>query len=134
MIANRYWEAIFGSGIVPVGSGASNAGEWLVIEGDGFARMALAETMRRTGRVFQAGTQRRSVPHFQFAVQLAQSGKLGKLTSLHAHPGGMGTGMSGWGQGEPEPNREEADWDLWLGPAAWRPYNEAYCNGRWRGM
>jgi predicted dehydrogenase len=85
--------------------------------------LILAETMRRTGRVFQAGTQRRSVPHFQFAIQLAQSGKLGKLKSLHAHPGGMGTGMSGWGKGEPEPNRDEADWDLWLGPAAWRPYS-----------
>ena len=53
--------------------------------------------MHRFQRVFQAGTQRRSVPHFQFAVQLAQSGKLGKLKSLHAHPGGMGTGMPMWG-------------------------------------
>ena len=26
------------------------------------------------------------------------------------------------------------DWNLWLGPAAWRPYNEAYVNGKWRGQ
>ena len=32
----------------------------------------LADTMQRTGRVFQAGTQRRSVPNFQQAIQLAQ--------------------------------------------------------------
>ena len=85
--------------------------------------LILAETFRRTGRVFQAGTQRRNLPHFQFAVQLAQTGKLGKLQTVHAHPGGMGTGMSGWASADPEPPREEADWDLYLGPAAWRPYN-----------
>ena len=25
------------------------------------------------------------------------------------------------------------DWDLWLGPAPWRPYNNAYVQGGWRG-
>jgi Oxidoreductase family, C-terminal alpha/beta domain len=25
------------------------------------------------------------------------------------------------------------DWDLWLGPAPWRPYNKAYVQGSWRG-
>ena len=34
------------------------------------ACQALADTMKRTGRVFQAGTQRRTVPNFQAAVQL----------------------------------------------------------------
>ena len=37
--------------------------------------LALAETYRRTARVFQAGTQRRNLPHFAFAVELARSGK-----------------------------------------------------------
>ena len=32
----------------------------------------LADTMRRTGRVFQAGTQRRNLPHFAFACELAR--------------------------------------------------------------
>ena len=40
--------------------------------------------MHREKRVFQAGTQRRSVPNFQKAVELAHSGKLGKLHTLHA--------------------------------------------------
>jgi len=85
--------------------------------------LALAETFRRTGRVFQAGTQRRSIPHFMFAVELARRGKLGKLQEVHAHPAGMGTGMSGWAPTQPEPAKEELDWDLYLGPAAWRPFN-----------
>ena len=43
---------------------------------------AVDETVRRYGRVFQAGTQRRTVSNFQAAVQLAHSGKLGKLADL----------------------------------------------------
>ena len=50
--------------------------------------LILAETFRRTGQVFQAGTQRRNLPHIQFAVELARRGKLGKLQTVHAHPAG----------------------------------------------
>src|SRR5262249_20369478 len=28
---------------------------------------------------------------------------------------------------------DEVDWDLWLGPAPWRPYNHEYVAGGWRG-
>ena len=51
--------------------------------------LILADTMRRTGRVFQAGTQRRNLPHFAFACELARTGKLGKLKTVYAHPAGM---------------------------------------------
>ena len=54
---------------------------------------ALAEAYRRTGRVFQAGTQRRSLPNFGLAADLARRGQLGKLQTLHAHPMGLTTLM-----------------------------------------
>ena len=79
--------------------------------------LALAETMRRTGRVFQAGTQRRNLPHFAFACELARTGKLGKLHTVYAHPMGMSALMSGWLPAEPEPDKEVVDWDMYLGPA-----------------
>ncbi len=44
----------------------------------------LAETMKTTQRIFQAGTQRRSVPNFEQAVRLARAGKLGTLRTLYA--------------------------------------------------
>ena len=91
--------------------------------------LALAETFRRTGRVFQAGTQRRSLPNFAFAIELARSGKLGKLHTLYAHPMGLRTVSSGWLPAEPEPPKEEVDWDLYLGPAAWRPFNRKLLDG-----
>lgn len=91
--------------------------------------VALAETMRRSGCVFQAGTQRRNLPHFAFACELARTGKLGKLKAVHAHPAGLKTASSGWSTPEPEPPKEEVDWDLYLGPAAWRPFNKAHLDG-----
>ncbi|OGV69283.1 MAG: dehydrogenase [Lentisphaerae bacterium RIFOXYA12_FULL_48_11] len=91
----------------------------------------LADTMYRYGRVFQAGTQRRSVPNFQFAVNLARSGKLGKLHTLHASIYRPHV-RHDWLPAEPEPSRDEVDWDMWLGPCPWRPYNPAYVKGGWR--
>jgi hypothetical protein len=91
--------------------------------------LALAETFRRTARVFQAGTQRRSLPNFAYAIELARTGKLGKLQTLYAHPGGLGTAMSGWLPAEPEPAPEDVNWDLYLGPAAWRPFNRKLLDG-----
>src|SRR3990172_4988671 len=66
--------------------------------------LILAETMRRTGRVFQAGTQRRNLPHFAFACELARTGKLGKLQAVHAQPAGMSALMSGWLPAEGAPD------------------------------
>ena len=91
--------------------------------------LTLAETMRRTGRVFQAGTQRRNLPHFAFACELARTGRLGKLQTIYAHPAGMSTNSSGWAAAEAEPPKEDVDWDLYLGPAAWRPFNRALLDG-----
>jgi predicted dehydrogenase len=92
----------------------------------------LADTMKSTGRVFQAGTQRRSVPNFQQAVQLAQSGKLGKLQTLYASVYIPTLDIS-WLPGEPTPAKNVCDWNMWLGPASWRPYNSQYVAGKWRG-
>ncbi len=91
--------------------------------------LILADTMRRTGRVFQAGTQRRNLPHFAFACELARTGKLGKLKRIYAHPAGMQALMSGWLAAEPEPEQKDVDWDMYLGPAAWRPFNKNLLDG-----
>lgn len=93
----------------------------------------LADTIHREKRVFQAGTQRRSVPNFQKAVELAHTGKLGKLHTLHASVY-VPTLDNSWLPAEPQPARDVVDWNLWLGPAAWRPYNKKYVSGGWRGQ
>ncbi len=90
--------------------------------------LALAAAFRRSARVFQGGMQRRNLPHFEFAAELARQGKLGKLQAVHAHPGGLGTGTSGFGTGQAEPPKDEVDWDMFLGSAPWRPYDRGLMN------
>ena len=83
-------------------------------------------------RVYQAGTQRRNVDNFRFAIDLARSGKLGKLHTVHAGIIAPANDLPPL-PGEPEPDPEEIDWDRWLGPAPARPYNKRYVEGQWRG-
>jgi predicted dehydrogenase len=92
----------------------------------------LADTINRYGRVFQAGTQRRNVDNFQFAADLARSGKLGKIHTVHAGILALEESHK-WLPEEPLPAKDVVDWDRWLGPSPWRPYNKEYVNGRWRG-
>ena len=91
----------------------------------------LADAMHKHKRVFQAGTQRRSVPNFQAAVELARSGKLGKIQTLHAS---VYTPVleNTWLPAQPQPAAEVCDWNMWLGPAPWRPFNQKYVDGAWR--
>jgi predicted dehydrogenase len=90
---------------------------------------AMVEAVRRYGRVFQTGSQQRSEENFRFACELVRSGRIGKLHTVRVGIGGGPT--SGW-----EPNTDpppELDWNMWLGPAPWAPYNPQRCiyNFRW---
>ena len=92
----------------------------------------LAETMKRYGTVFQGGTQRRSLGNFKLAADLARSGKLGKIRTVHASIYYLQCRYD-WYPAQPLPDREAIDWDLWLGPSPWRPFNRNYVMGDWRG-
>ena len=94
---------------------------------------ALADAYRKYGVIYQAGTQRRSIGNFIFAADLVATGKLGKLHTVHANTLYPGTKHT-WLPAEPEPPADEVDWNMWLGPCPWRPYNPRYVSGGWRGF
>ena len=95
---------------------------------------AVVATAKRYGRVFQTGTQRLSQANFVFAAEMARTGRLGKINTLRAHiAGGTSYTSKTWLPAEPEPPKDEMDWDMWLGPCPWRPYNSRYINGGWHG-
>jgi predicted dehydrogenase len=95
---------------------------------------ALAAAIRRYGVVYQAGCQRRNGKNFVFAVELARGGKLGKLQTLHCNCVPKPITSHDWLPAEPEPPKEVVDWNRWLGPSPWRPYNSRYVSGGWRGF
>ena len=92
----------------------------------------LAEEVNKAGIIFQGGTQRRNVVNCRFACELARSGRLGKIHTVHASIYYLHY-RTDWLEPEPLPNPDDIDWNLWRGTAPWRPYNHAYIEGQWRG-
>ncbi len=95
----------------------------------------VVETARRYGRVYQTGVQRLSEANFVYAIELARTGRLGQVHTAYAHiaPWDAAEMKFNWLPAEPEPPKDEVDWDQWLGPCPWRPYNSEYVRGGWRG-
>ncbi|MCP4642021.1 MAG: Gfo/Idh/MocA family oxidoreductase [bacterium] len=80
---------------------------------------AMVTAARRYGRVVQLGTQQRSMPLFQQAIDLIHGGAIGTVTGATAWVGTNGLHV-GDTPGTPPP---ELDWDLWLGPAPYAPFS-----------
>jgi len=97
---------------------------------------AVVATARRYGRVYQTGTQRLSEPNFAFCIEMARAGRLGKVHTAYAHiaPWDAAEMRYDWLPAEPEPPKDVVDWDAWLGPCPWRPFNSSYIAGGWRGF
>lgn len=96
---------------------------------------AVVETARRYARVYQTGTQRLSEPNHVFCIEMARTGRLGKIHTAYAHiaPWDAAEMRHDWLPAVPEPAKDEVDWNAWLGSCPWRPYNPSYVAGGWRG-
>jgi len=96
---------------------------------------AVVETAKRYRRIYQTGTQRLSEGNFTFCNEMLRLGRLGEVKTVRAHiaPWDSADLSHKWLPAQPEPPKEELDWDAWLGPCPWRPYNATYTHGGWRG-
>lgn len=92
----------------------------------------MVEAAERNQRIVQVGTQQRSGKHFQEAVGLVQSGKIGKILRADTW---INWNRTVEGLGSPPDTEPPAwlDWDLWLGAAPYHAYNRNRCitNFRW---
>lgn len=82
----------------------------------------MVETIRRYNRVFQGGHQQRSVGDFQSAVRLIHDGRIGALKTVYCY--WMGTSNVVNLPAEPTP--AALDWDMWIGPAPYHPFNALF--------
>lgn len=81
----------------------------------------MVEAARKNKRIVQTGSQQRSASNFRKACELVRNGYLGKVHTVH-----VGIAKSNH-PGEPVPDSKppsQLNYDYWLGPAPYRPYNE----------
>ncbi len=96
----------------------------------------MARVAAETKLATQMGTQGHAFEGTRRAVEVIRAGLIGEVKELHVwtdRPAGW------WPQGVLRPTDVQAvpsglDWDVWLGPAAERPYHEAYVPFKWRGF
>ncbi len=92
---------------------------------------AMRDAAREHARICQMGTQWRSGEHFQEAIELIQSGKIGKVRQVRCWA------YLDWikdiGNPPDGPVPPGVDYDMWLGPAPARPFNpnRFHFNFRW---
>jgi len=95
---------------------------------------ALREAARRAGVRTQMGNQIHSASEYRTAVALIRSGRIGKITAVHAWQRNRGNEFTHRTE-RPEPGTVPPNlaWDLWLGGAPERPYApDVYHPGNWR--
>jgi predicted dehydrogenase len=95
---------------------------------------ALTEAAREHKVMSQMGNQGHSGDGSRLVREWIQAGTIGSVREVH-----VWTNRPVWPQGieverpkETPPVPDGLDWDLWVGPAPFRPYHPAYLPGTWR--
>lgn len=92
----------------------------------------LVEAVRANGRVFQTGSQYRSMKSLNPAIGFIRGGGLGKIKAVFTHWTWQNIPTVGKSRFPlnpalpEEPLPEGLDWKQWVGPAQWHPYNHHY--------
>jgi len=94
----------------------------------------LVKAARERKVITQLGNQGHSFDTIRTFCEWVWDGAIGNVHTIHACCGAMNTGI----RQLPLPKEgaevpATLDWDLWLGPAQFRPYQPFYQPGRWRG-
>jgi predicted dehydrogenase len=81
---------------------------------------ALSDTVHRSGRIFQIGSQQRSTPQFRYAAELIRNGRIGQLKTVE-----VGLPVDPSGDEEPEmPIPKNLTYEMWLGSTPYVYYTE----------
>lgn len=102
---------------------------------------ALAKAAREARVATQMGNQGMAFEGNRLINEWIADGAIGPVKEVHVwsdRPTHRGKLPLWWAQGierptDTPPVPSTLDWDLWLGPAPWRPYHSAYVPFKWRG-
>lgn len=90
---------------------------------------AMIAAARKNKISVQVGSQGRSQPEAYSAHLYIANGMLGKVRKVTCWHYSSPVDTHPVPDSAPPP---DLDWDLWLGPLSWRPYNARYCHGTFR--
>ena len=93
---------------------------------------AMCDAVKRYNRIWQTGSWQRSQENFRFACELVLNGRIGKVSHVEV---GLPSGYSYSGSKELEMIKDpppELDYDFWLGPAPYHPYQQSRVHWNWR--
>jgi predicted dehydrogenase len=95
--------------------------------------VAMVEAVRKNERIWQTGSWQRSVANFRQGAELVLNGYIGKVQRVEVGlPAGHADFMK---TGDKLPNSEppkEVDYEFWVGPAEWLPFNACRFHKNWR--
>ena len=121
----------------PVAMAAMQRGKHVYVQKPLTRLVSEARALTEAARKYKVATQMGNQGHSQEGVRLIcewiWDGAIGEVKEVHAW-----TNRPVWPQGLDRPKDrppvpETLDWDLWLGPAAERPYHPCYLPFSWRG-
>lgn len=94
----------------------------------------LKRVAKETGLATQMGNQGHSTEGIRETVEYLRDGAIGKVREVHAWVPATRwiPELKGIPSGSSPLPKGFKDWDLWLGPAEYRPYQEAYSPVTWR--
>lgn len=95
-----------------------------------FEARTVAETVRGTNLATQMGNEAHSGRNYRRVVELIRFGAIGEVREVHCWCDQAWGNMDRPKQTPPVP--PNLDWDLWLGPAPYRPYHPCYHPVAWR--
>ncbi len=87
----------------------------------------MTKVARRYGRVFSGGSQR-VWDDYNWFHKMIYGGRIGQVQEAWVNVGGP----SGPCNFAPEPVPAGVDWNMWLGPAPWRPFHQSLLKGNFR--
>ena len=88
----------------------------------------MVDAARRNSRIVQVGTQSRSRPSSLKAIEIARSGAIGEVLMAKAWNVQLRDDI---GHKPNTPVPKGVDYDTWLGPAPWIPFNENRFHYKW---
>lgn len=92
---------------------------------------AMVDAARAHNRKVQVGAQGRSGQPAYYTCRALRNGLIGQVHKVDCWHYENPVDKNPVPNSTPPP---ELDWDMWLGPLRWRPYNPRYCHGTFRWL